>query len=345
MQEVNRRPVDQEQSSGCLACCLARIWTCLVNCFRALFGTPENTRRSSIVERDRIPAEEITRPPQVVPMQIEPAEMQQAQAKLEEGVDIGAIPVEKLNFLVSKIQATCLGAKNEQDDDIIWYNSSEFVFSFKSISNLMFKIYRPGMGTGRGNKTLWGSENAEARYTNMVKAQAVCTKLNLHLIVIPHAKKITVDKEIVIVEERVNINDPSARETLYTLPGLDETIRQFATFIAETQFNDVKLNNIALLDVDPTFMGSRRIALFDLEHMESASEGFYGAGLNGSSGLIGCLFTQQQIDIALKVAKRYGYTAKTTSGQMKEQRMLDVQRQREWYALLAKEGRKSQVAV
>ena len=330
------QPQNAQDSSGCLRTCLMRIWICLIKCFRTLFGIAENTQRrtrSSMEEMNTIQQTTQTRIP-VVAQIIDSESMERAQKKLEEGIDTDSIPMEKLHSLVSKIQVTCLGTKNEKDDDIIWYRSAEFVFSFKSISNLIFKMYRPGVGTGRGKVTLWGSENAQVRYTNMIKAQAVCTKHNLSLIVIPHAKKISVDKETLIVEERMDINTNSL--THYTLPGLDETIRQFAIFIAETQFNDVKLSNMVIQDVDPTFMGSRRIALFDLESMESASEGFYGRGLNGSPGLIGCLFTEHHIDIALKVAERYGYLAKPSLQQVKEERTLEIQKEREFYTSYGK---------
>ncbi|WP_079978227.1 magnesium transporter [Parachlamydia acanthamoebae] len=87
---------------------------------------------------------------------------------------------------------------------------------------------------------------------------------------------------------------------------LKETWKQLAKFIALTEFNDVKPVNIPLVPEKKGFEDPSRIALVDLEHMESAVDGFCGS-YNKSNGLLSCIPAEQIKDI-VKEANKHGIT-------------------------------------
>src|SRR3989338_353064 len=199
--------------------------------------------------------------------------------KLEEGIDISQDTIEKIQVLMPKIR----DRQNQDDQEIVRYTSKS-VFSLRSVPNLIFK----SVG------------DADGRVENMVKAKEVCLALQLGLLIIPHAKKFHVDGRTLIAEECFDVQQhESAQERLYSeLSWLNETTRQLATFIAKTGFSDVEWRNMPIIDDAPVFQGSRRVALVDLEEMDSPEIGIFGGGL-GRRGLIRCLSSEEQIDIAL----------------------------------------------
>lgn len=148
------------------------------------------------------------------------------------------------------------------------------------------------------------------RFANMVKAKAVCILHRLGLMVVPHARKFTVNSEgkeyVVIAEEKLDFNPTaSAQEELYhTLAkDLDPTMRQLGIFIAKTGFNDVTWRNIPILKEPANHRGPLRVGLIDLEHMEQSGNGFPGDA-NGSCGLIQCV-SKQHIDLVIAEAKKH----------------------------------------
>ncbi|MBM3202088.1 MAG: hypothetical protein FJZ56_06750 [Chlamydiae bacterium] len=209
------------------------------------------------------------------------------QQVLEEGIDISQEITQKIQQLMPKI----LNRQNQDDPEIIRYTSSNLVFSLTSVPDLIFK----------------STNDIDRRFEKMVKAQEVCLAHQLGLLVIPHAKKFNVGGRSFIAEQRFNIQrHESAQEQLHTeLSGLNETIRQLAIFIAKTGFSDVEWRNIPIIDDEPSFQGSRRIALIDLEEMTSPVTGIFGEG-SLRRGLIRCLSSEEQIDIALTEASRHG---------------------------------------
>jgi hypothetical protein len=225
--------------------------------------------------------------------------------KLEEGIDIPQETIEKIQALMPKIQG------RQDDAEIVRYTGRNLVFSLTSVPNLIFKEV----------------EDGDERFENMVKAQEVCLAHQLRLLIVPHAKKFNVGGRTFIAEQWFDIQQhASAQERLYAeLPGLKETTRQLATFIAKTGVSDVEWRNMPILDDKPEFQGSRRVALLDLEEMGDPETGIFGGTL-GCRGLIGCLFSEKQIDIALAEAQRCGIAShRITPAEVRVKRMAEVQ--------------------
>lgn len=218
--------------------------------------------------------------------------------KIEEGINLSQKNLEAIAKLMQESQ------------EIIKYSGRNQVFSLKSMPELIFKRVA----------------GPESRFANMIRAKEVCLAHQLSLLIIPHAKIIKIGDSTLIVEERFNIRQhDSAQEELYSvLSGLDETVRQLAIFIAKTGFSDVEWRNIPIVDDAPEFQGSRRVALVDLEEMESAETGLFGEWIR--RGLIRCLSSERHIEIALAVARRYGiHDRYSTTAKVKAERINEVQ--------------------
>jgi Family of unknown function (DUF648) len=224
-----------------------------------------------------------------------------AKKKIEEGIDIPQATMDKLQALMPTI------LKRDKAEGVNWIaTGNNLIFSLQDNPNLIFKIAPPGRGVFRSKGTMWSEEIMEERFANMIKAKEVCIAHKLDHLVVPHAKKFKIDNVSIIAEGRLNINpNESAQEELYKLPGLDETAKELATFIAKTGFSDVEWRNMPLLDHAADFQGTRRVALIDLEEMEEATGGIFGGGL-GRRGLVNCLFNEKQIDSVLAEANRQG---------------------------------------
>ena len=205
--------------------------------------------------------------------------------ELEQGINISNSTIQKIQKVIKHIE------KGKEDNSIEWLsNYNNYVFKLKDQPNLVFKL------TKQNSK-----EAAEKRFANMIKAKEVCLAYQLGLMVIPHAKKIEVGNSALIVEEALNFNpDASAQEENYQKysKDLNETARQLAIFIAKTGFNDVTWRNIPLIEEE----GRKKVALIDIESMESAENGFIG-DMNRSRGLIRCV-SRDQLDIVINEAKK-----------------------------------------
>jgi len=269
---------------------------------------------------------EVTQPPS--PKTVAPIQSQsslQAQKELEKDIFISDDTKEALKKLMPYIVDERTSS-SLQYIQVLRFQSRDHVFCLNvSAPNLVFKMARPGTHSERNGVWLTAEELTKLRFANMIKAQEVCTKHNLNLIGIPHARLFSLDATSIIAEERLNIGADADQEQQFKLSGLDETIRQIAIFIAKTGFNDVVWRNMHIRESDPAFQGSRTVMLIDLELMESASEGFYGSS-NGSPGLIGCLFSEKQIEIALQVAKQFDIvSADITAERAKEKRIKELE--------------------
>ena len=242
-----------------------------------------------------------------------------AKQKLEEGMDISQTTIEKIQTLMPKIQG------RQDDAEITWHASgNNLVFSLTTVPNLIFKMAPPGRGVLRAGGVLSAAQISEERFANMVKAKEVCLAHQLNLLVVPHAQKFNVAGMTLIAEESVDINqDESAQEHLYQLSGLNETARQLAAFIAKTGFSDVEWRNMPLVDTAPEFQGNRRVALIDLEEMDGANTGIFGGGF-GRRGLVRCLASEEQIDVAITEARRHGVVSQDAV-QIKARRMEEIQ--------------------
>lgn len=253
--------------------------------------------------------------------------------KIEKGMNISDEIANKIQTLMPKI------LKNEKDQKIEYLKGSK-VFKLKEYPNLVFKMGVVSNGSCKiyfKGKSCDATEIMEYRYNNMVKAKEICLLNNLGLLIIPHAKKfnfITEDnrKCVVIAEECMDINqEESAQKEFYTKysKDLNETARQLAIFVARTGFNDVTPRNVPIINEVEGFQGPRRVALIDLEHMESSINGFIGDG-NGSCGLIGCV-GEDQIDIVISEARKKGITISDKNKQYRLQEIDSDKKLKHYY--------------
>lgn len=171
----------------------------------------------------------------------------------------------------------------------------------------------------------------------MVKAKEICLINNLGLLIIPCAKKFILNTDdnrkcVVIAEECMDINhQESAQKEFYNKYSADlyETVRQLAFFVARTGFNDVTPRNIPILNEAEDYQGPRRVALIDLEHMESTINGFTGDG-NGSCGLLRCV-AEDQIDIVIAEARKNGITISDNDKQRRLQEIDSDKKLKKYY--------------
>lgn len=154
----------------------------------------------------------------------------------------------------------------------------------------------------------------EKRFDALVQAKHVCMTHQLESLIIPHALKFEIEFEgtqyLMLAEEKLDIQaNEFYQENLYCthIDKLIPIIRQLATFIAKTEFSDVNWRNIPLLNT--SLRNTLQVALFDVDETEGAWTGFFGRkGYLGTKrlGLIGCAFTEEQIDLVLEEAAKLG---------------------------------------
>ncbi|WP_068469672.1 DUF648 domain-containing protein [Candidatus Protochlamydia phocaeensis] len=232
--------------------------------------------------------------------------------KLEKGMNIPADTIVKLQRLMAQIEER--GDEIEDKDTLVWLSrGNNLIFKLVDAPNLVFKMAPPHRSVARGGRLLDAKAISEERFANMIKAKGVCLTHQLGQLIIPHAKKVDIKvnnaKYTLIAEETLDFNPTeSAQEELYHQQAsqLNETVRQLATFVAKTQFNDVAWRNIPILNEAPEFQGSRRVGLIDLEHMDNGVTGFTGErawGGNGSRGLIACV-SEEQIGTVIEEANK-----------------------------------------
>lgn len=259
-----------------------------------------------------------------------------AKRELEEGVHVSAETIEKIKSLVPLI------LNRTESPDIDWLSSGgNLVFCLPSVPDLVFKMHRLNSSIFTKHGQLMGNEIIENRFKNMILAQTICKANQLGLLLVPHAKQFEVsvndDKYIVIAEQKLNLNaEQTYQERLYDQysESLAATSKQLATFIAKTGFSDVEWRNMPIVDTDPKFPGNRRVGLIDLEEMEDSRIGIYGGGW-GRRGLVGCLFSEEQIDAAIAEATLNGVKAKAG---VKEDRMAEIALHRKIYAHYERNG-------
>lgn len=183
------------------------------------------------------------------------------------------------------------------------------VFTHKEFPQYIIKMAKKDQGRD--------FDEMEERYSNSLLARKVCEEKNLDLIVIPKTEKLTVGEEVLfVVEERMDINHTETGQLdLYSKLSseLDKTVEQIAIFIGETGFFDVSPRNIPLINEAEGFLGTRRVAMIDLEHRDltnvklafSGGFDFYHGYMMHCAGLVHCLFFEQHLEKIIEVAKRY----------------------------------------
>lgn len=229
---------------------------------------------------------------------------EKAKEELEKGLNISPTTIAKIQSLIPKI------LKMKEDIGIEYINDSK-IFRLKEDPNFVFKMARSWSTINTyKDKRLTDAELMEKRFKNMIKAKEICLANNLGLLIIPHAKKFIfkIDSRrycVLIVEESMDINpyESVQKEFYYKYSKeLTETVRQLAIFIAKSKLSEVAQRHIPLINEPEDFHGPRRVALINLERMESAILGLANI-IQG--GLIGCV-SEEQIDIVIDEAQKNG---------------------------------------
>jgi hypothetical protein len=184
--------------------------------------------------------------------------------------------------------------------EIEWFSkgATNLIFRLKQYPDFVFKTGIHHLYNNLVNK----------RFANMVVAKQVCMNYGLDALVIPQAKRVEVNENVVIAEKFLpHCQDEYQQEEYYqTLPHLEKALVQLVVLIGKTGFSDVDWRNIPI--INPQEDSSKCIGLIDLEEMDlafsGAAKGIFGEeGAYPRRGLIGCL-PEKQIDLVLKVAKR-----------------------------------------
>lgn len=227
------------------------------------------------------------------------------QTESEEELSISDQTIEKIQSAIPKI----LRLKADPDIEVFPSCGTNIVFRFCSEPNLVFKMIKPGSGKVCNKKLFSENEAIDERLKKTKLARRICQIYKLSLLVIPRTKKIVMNvnrnKYSLIAEECVSELEPSMQERLYQIysKDLDQAIQQLAIFIIKTGFSDVVWPNMLIVDAGPHFEGPRRIALNDLEEMESTFTGIFGN--SDRRGLMKCV-SADQMDKVLMIAQENG---------------------------------------
>lgn len=192
---------------------------------------------------------------------------------LEKGINISQKTLEKLKTLMPQI------LQKKDHPEIEWLDEKQ-KFKLKDHLNLVFNF--PG-----------GYLKAILR--DKITAKQVCLIYNLGLLVIPHAKKFTINADGeecgFIVEESLDFNpNKDAQEQLYRTCStkLNDTIRQLAIYIRKAGLRC----RPPILNETQDYLGSRRVALIDPSYRSLGNSDDY-------QFLINHLFDEEQMNIVI----------------------------------------------
>ena len=155
-----------------------------------------------------------------------------------------------------------------------------------------------------------------------MNAKAVSLAHQLGLLILPHAKKVSVAGYDMIAEESLEFNPNQwAQEKLYydKAQELTPALRQAAIFTAKTGVSDNCWRNLPILQGP----GPVRLGLIDVEEMESAHKGILGVSYPYRQGLVGCAANEEQIDAILNESKKQGVAIAEKEAQGARQKRLD----------------------
>jgi hypothetical protein len=269
--------------------------------------TKENIRFGVLVPPPSTP------PPPPLPIPIPPKVRDKqaiSETELQQGISISGETIAKIQTSMKNV------LQCKEEDGVKLYSSqcSHRVFALDTAPGLIFK-----MKASKNCHSLGKDDSMKARYQTMINAQTVVRTHQLGLLVIPHAKLFTVHAENedyeIIAEQKMDINPhKGAQEQFFQdyADSLHETIRQFATFICKTGYSDVEWRNNPILNNSLDVQGNRKIALIDIEEMDSSETGLFGGGL-GRRGLVGCV-NEKQWEIVETVAKQNGINTSSFEG-------------------------------
>lgn len=233
--------------------------------------------------------------------------------------------------LVEKIKASFLKIQNrEKTEGITFYpsQSNHRVFSFDSDPDYIFK-----MNANNNVLPVRRYYSMNARHDKIMKARTICKTHDLGLLVIPDTRlfsiKINSKTYEILAEKKLHLNSiESAQEEDFEkyAESLNETIRQLAVFICKTGYSDVEWRNNPVISGEPDDFGNRKIALIDIEEMDSKTTGLFGGYQR--RGLVRCV-TKKQGNIVKKVAikhevktSRFAKAHKKRISEIKENRQL-----------------------
>ncbi len=225
-----------------------------------------------------------------------------SEKELQQGISISEETIAKIQTCMKNV------LQRKEEGGVKLYNSqgNHRVFALDTAPGLIFK-----MKASKSCHTLGRDDSMKARYQTMINAQTVVRTHQLGLLVIPHAKLFNVNTENeeyeIIAEQKVDINPyESAQEQYFQdyANSLNETIRQLAVFICKTGYRDVEWRNNPILNNSLDGNGNRKIALIDIEEMNSSETGLFGGGF-GRRGLVRCV-NEEQGKVVATVAKQNG---------------------------------------
>lgn len=238
---------------------------------------------------------------------------------------------------ISKIQ-TCM--KNilqyKEEGSVKLYKSqgNHRVFELDTTPGLIFKM------KASKNCHIIGRDNSmKARYKTMINAQTIVRTHQLELLVIPNAKLFSVNVEgeehEIIAEQKVDINQHESAQEQYFQDyanSLNKTIRQLAVFICKTGYSDVEWRNIPILNNSLDVNGNRKIALIDIEEMDSQTTGLFGGGF-WRRGLVRCV-NEEQGKIVETIAEQNGVSTSSFADayDLRKEELEEGHRLKKYYA-------------
>ncbi|MBM3201038.1 MAG: DUF648 domain-containing protein [Chlamydiae bacterium] len=228
------------------------------------------------------------------------------QLRAENEIPISTEFIKKISTLIPEI------TRSQDDERIVWLSKAEnLVFRLADDPNHVLKLVKPHHNFNSLSLPEGGENETRERFQNIVMAKQICANNNLAHLVIPQTSLFSAyynnHEYAIIIEENLNFDpdetDQKCHHKTYE-SELTNAVKELATFIAKTGFNDVTWRNIPIIKEDEAYIGQRRIALIDLEHMQNVRNGFLGDG-NGSCGLISCV-SRKNMNIVIDEMKRNG---------------------------------------
>jgi hypothetical protein len=213
--------------------------------------------------------------------------------------------------------------------DVTWLSNHSF--QLREFPQFIFRAHifeHDGKFDARLHTTLHTSARTRALFQNMIRAKEVCLTHDLDLITIPKAKMLTVSIREgmtipVIVQEALPIQ--GAQEDLYLTqaPYFSKTADQLTTFSLATGFEGISPRNTPILRGTSQSPSDCRVAIISPETMDDPAVGIAGRP-SLSVGLVGCLYSQAQIDRVLKRAEQARVMSVEKSILTKEKRMAQI---------------------
>lgn len=237
------------------------------------------------------------------------------KAKSEAAIEVSPKLLDKLEEL------TLVLKRAEDHHEITWLSKEPTrVFVLNEDPTLVFKFEHPA--------------DLEHRVNNIVRAQEVVGVHNLGKLYVPNAKIVEAGGHQFLAVERVQILEKSSaveEQWREKSADLDETARQLALFIANSNWNNVNPGNIPLL-ADTT-----DVALINLKEVESTLPGAAFFGDEKVPGLLNCLFSQSQMETMGAIAKAHGKDAWFTETRINS-RLNEVRKHEELMAHYEEKG-------